>query len=141
MGGMDESCGMGGMDESCGMSGISGKSGNSGKDGKMGKFADYLHKYLVLSRLIILVSYCFRSRLCTIVIYYILSSKFILLMLSRVLMPFGHRTPRKRDSCFNIASSPSGFVVYCTAFVVYCVLPWSSHCVIIFKVRVGEDKG
>ena len=93
------------------------KSWNGGKRGKSGKFAATFHNLLILNHLIVLLSYRIGYRLCTIVIYYILSSKFILLMLSRVLMPFGHRTPRKRDSCFNIASSPSGFVLDCTAFV------------------------
>ena len=71
----------------------------NGKCGKKGKFADYLHKYLVLRDMTILALYCFRyllycirSRLCTIVIYYILSSKFIPLMLGRVVLPMAPHT-------------------------------------------------
>ena len=43
--------------------------------GNVGKMRVVFHNLLILSRLMILASYCGRCLLCTIVIYYILSSK------------------------------------------------------------------
>ena len=75
-----------------------GMEGNGGMDetfGKSGKNVDRFHKCLIFRYVRIFALYCFCCFCTAFVVYCILSSKFILLMLSRVLMPFGHRTPRK----------------------------------------------
>ena len=75
---------------------MGGKTWKLWKDGKFGKSGGNFHNWLILNVLV----------LFDIVPYSLI---IVLLMLGRVLMPFGHRTPRKRDSCFNISPSPSGF--------------------------------